>query len=107
MTHLPDPKESPVFRSFFPEPKLFFSSAGIWLLVGLYLGGGVQANAIVKQWPIAAHVSSLTRRLSRFLANGAVRTAVWYAPVARQLLSGTGGPPLTLIMDATKVSAGR
>jgi len=24
-----------VFRSFFPEPKLFFSSAGIWLLVGL------------------------------------------------------------------------
>lgn len=24
-----------MFRSFFPEPKLFFSSAGIWLLVGL------------------------------------------------------------------------
>ena len=36
-----------MFRSFFPEPKLFFSSAGIWLLVGLLvwftIGGPIKS----------------------------------------------------------------
>lgn len=78
----------------------------IWLLIGLYLGGRVQASAIVKHWPIAVKVSSLTRRLSRFLDNGAVQPVVWYRPVARQVLARGGRQPLALILDATKVSAG-
>jgi hypothetical protein len=78
----------------------------IWLLVGLYLGGAVQAGVIVKHWPLAAKLTSLTRRLSRFLANPAVQTDGWYEPVARQLLARGGPTPLTLILDATKVSAG-
>ena len=36
-----------MFRSFFPEPKLFFSSAGVWLLVGLLvwftIGGPIKS----------------------------------------------------------------
>jgi hypothetical protein len=77
-----------------------------WLVIGLYLGGQVQASAIVKHWPLAAKVCSLTRRLSRFLANSAVQTDVWYGPVARQLLARGGPQPVTLMVDATKVSAG-
>lgn len=79
----------------------------IWLMVGLYLGGRVQASAIVKHWALPAKVTSLTRRLSRFLDNGAVRPAVWYRPVARQLLARAAGQSLTLIVDATRVSARR
>ena len=48
MTAVPVAQESPaVFRSFFPEPKLFFSSAGVWLLVGLIvwftIGGPIRS----------------------------------------------------------------
>lgn len=79
----------------------------IWLIVGLYLGGQVQASAIVKHWAIGAKAVSLTRRLSRFLDNGAVRPAVWYRPVARQLLTRWNGQRVTVIIDATRVSARR
>lgn len=78
----------------------------IWLLVGLYLGGRVQLSAIVNRWPIAVQTSSLIRRLSRFLDNGAVRPAVWFRPVARQLLARAAQQTLTLIVDASKVGAG-
>jgi hypothetical protein len=79
----------------------------IWLIIGLYLGGRVQASAIVKHWPVPAQVASLTRRLSRFLDNAAVRPAVWYRPVARRLLARWAGQTLTLIIDATRISARR
>lgn len=78
-----------------------------WLIVGLYLGGRVQASAIVKRWPSRAKTTSLTRRLSRFLDNGAVRPAVWYRPVARHLLAKWRGQTVTLIVDATKIGARR
>ena len=55
----------------------------IWLIVGLYLSQRVQTSMIVKRWPIAVKVSSLTRRLSRFLDNGAIRPAVWFRPPIR------------------------
>src|SRR4029079_18344094 len=77
-----------------------------WLIVGLYLGQKVQTSAIVKRWPLAVKVSSLTRRLSRFLDNGAMRPAIWFRPVARQLLARAAQQRVTLIVDASKVSAG-
>jgi len=78
----------------------------IWLIVGLYLGQGVQAGRIVAHWPLAAKATSLTRRLSRFLDNGAIRPAIWYRPVARHLLERWAGGTITLIIDATQVGAG-
>ncbi|MGP1684937.1 MAG: IS4 family transposase [Giesbergeria sp.] len=78
----------------------------LWLIVGLYLGGKVQTSAIVKGWPIAAQVASLTRRLRRFLANPAIQPKVLYKPVARRLLARASQSTLTLIIDATKVGAG-
>lgn len=77
-----------------------------WLIVGLYLSQKVQMNAIVKRWPIAVKTTSLTRRLSRFLDNRTIRPAVWFRPVARQLLARAAQQQLTLIVDASKVSAG-
>jgi hypothetical protein len=77
-----------------------------WLIVGLYLSGKVQTSAIVQKWPIAVQVSSLTRRLSRFLDNGAVRPAIVMRPVARRLLARAAQQPLTMIVDASKIGAG-
>jgi Transposase DDE domain len=77
-----------------------------WLIVGLCLARKVQASAIVKQWPLTAKVTSLTRRLSRFLDNPAVQVSVWYRPVARRLLERWAGQTATLIIDATRVGAG-
>jgi len=77
-----------------------------WLIVGLYLGGKVQTSRIVQSWPMVVQVSSLTRRLSRFLDNAAVRPAVWFRPVARQLLARAAQHPARLIIDASKVGAG-
>jgi hypothetical protein len=77
-----------------------------WLIVGLYVSGKVQLSAIVQRWPMAVQVSSLTRRLSRFLDNPAVQPAVWFRPVARQLLARAAQHPLTLIVDASKIGAG-
>ena len=77
-----------------------------WLIVGLYLSGKVQTSAIVQKWPIAVQVSSLTRRLSRFLDNGAVRPAIVMRPVARRLLARAAQHPLTIIVDASKIGAG-
>jgi hypothetical protein len=78
----------------------------IWLICGLYLGGRVQLSAIVNRWPMSVKSASLTRRLSRFLDNGAVRPAVWFRPVARRLLARVVQKPMTLIVDASKVGAG-
>ena len=77
-----------------------------WLIVGLYLSGKVQTSAIVQKWPIAVKVASLTRRLSRFLDNGAVRPAIMMRPVARRLLARAAQHRLTLIVDASKIGAG-
>jgi hypothetical protein len=72
----------------------------------LYLGGRVQLSAIVNRWPLAVKSASLTRRLRRFLDNGAVRPAIWFRPVGRQLLARALHQPVTLIVDASKVGAG-
>jgi hypothetical protein len=77
-----------------------------WLIVGLYLSQKVHTSAIVKRWPLAVKMTSLTRRLSRFLDNRAIRPAVWFRPVARQLLARAAQQQLTLIVDASKVGAG-
>lgn len=78
----------------------------IWLIVGLYLGGRVQLSAIVNRWPQRVQSASLNRRLRRFLDNPAVRPAVRYRRVARQLLAPAAYRPLTLVVDASKVGAG-
>ena len=78
----------------------------LWLLVGLYLARSVYASAIVRKWPVAAKVVSMTRRLSRFLDNPAVEVRTWYRTTAQQVLGLWAGSRLTLIVDASKVGFG-
>ena len=96
-----------VLAQWLPDIRYTRRANLIWLIVGLYLSEKVQMSAIVKKWPIAVKVDSLTRRLSRFLDNPAIRPAVWYRPVARQLLARSVGQTVTLIMDGTKIAAGK
>lgn len=77
-----------------------------WLIVGLYLARSVYASAIVKKWPFPVQVPSLTRRLSRFLANPQVSVRLWYRATAEQIVARWRGGQLTLIVDASKVGFG-
>jgi hypothetical protein len=73
------------------------------LIVGLYHAGHIHASRIVRKWPIQAKLVSLTRRLSRFLDNRAVRVRTWYEPVARAWLAACAGGEVRLILDGSKV----
>ena len=73
------------------------------LVTGLYRARQVYASAIVRQWSSRAKQPSLTRRLSRFLANSAVHVRDWYAPIARQWLKAYAGQEVHLIVDGSKV----
>ncbi len=76
------------------------------LIVGLYHGGRVYASAIVRTWESRAKQTSLTRRLSRFLANPAIHVRDWYTPIARQWLAAYAGQAVHLILDGSKVGFG-
>lgn len=88
--------------------------AGAWqvhnltlLVVGLYLGRHVYLSRIVAKWPVRAKLVSLTRRLSRFLDNGAVVVRDWYEAIARQWLAAAGAAgEIHLIIDGSKVGFG-
>lgn len=74
------------------------------LIVGLFHARRIHASAIVRKWPLHAKVVSLTRRLSRFLANPGVDVRAWYRPVAQQVLAGlAAGGEIRLILDGSKV----
>lgn len=77
----------------------------VWLMVGIYQSKSVHLSNIASKIPGRAKELSIVRRLSRFLANPAVRVREWYAPVARNLLQSmalTVGE-IRLIADGTKV----
>jgi hypothetical protein len=73
------------------------------VIIGLYQARQVYASAIVRHWPSRAKQTSLTRRVSRFLANPAARVREWYAPIAQQWLLAYAGREVHLIVDGSKV----
>lgn len=76
------------------------------LVVGLYHAGNVHLSAIVRKWPLAAKKLSLTRRLTRFLANPAIDVRAWYRPVAERLVAPFAEAEVRLIIDGSKVGFG-
>jgi hypothetical protein len=56
----------------------------VWLMVGIYESRSVHLSKIAGKIPGRAKQVSLTRRLSRFLDNPAIRVREWYGPIARQ-----------------------
>ena len=79
-----------------------------WLLVGIWLSKSVHLSKVALKIPGKANTLSITRRLSRFLNNPAVRVREWYGAIARDVLQATAGTvgEIRLIADGTKVGFG-
>lgn len=74
-----------------------------WLLAGIYASKSVQLSRVASQLPGQALLRSATRRLERFVDNGAIRVREWYEPIARELLERMAGHEYRLIVDGSKV----
>ena len=58
----------------------------VWLMMGIYQSRSVSLSRIAGKIPGTAKLLSTTRRLSRLLANPAIRVRAWYEPIAREWL---------------------
>jgi len=76
-----------------------------WLMAGIFRSRSVHLSRIANEIPGQAKEQSLVRRLSRFLANPAVRVREWYRPIARMQLEAMAQTvgEVRLIVDGTKV----
>ncbi len=79
----------------------------VWLLVGIHQSRSVCLSRIAGKIPGTAKLTSITRRLSRFLDNAALQVRDWYEPIARQWIEAraASGHQIHLIVDGTKVAA--
>ena len=79
-----------------------------WLMVGIYLSRSVHLSKIALKIPGRAKVPSITRRLTRFLDNPAIRVREWFEPIARAILQTAASTvgEIRLIADGTKVGFG-
>jgi len=77
----------------------------VWLLTGIFQSRSVTLSRIAGKIPGSAQLVSLTRRLSRLLANPAIVVREWYEPIARQWISAQAhtGQQIRLIVDGSKV----
>ncbi len=79
-----------------------------WLIVGIFQSRSVSLSRIAGRIPGPAKLLSTTRRLSRLLANPAIRVREWYKPIAIQWLEAQFHhiDEIHFIEDATKVGFG-
>jgi len=92
-------------RQLWPEERITRLRLMAWFLAGIFLSRSVQLHRVAGKIPGSAKQVSVTRRLSRFLDNPAVRVRLWYEPVARSLLrylADTLGE-IRLIADGTRI----
>ena len=80
----------------------------VWLMIGIYESRSVYLSRIAGKIPGPAKLVSLTRRLSRFLDNPAIRVREWYKPTASRWLQTQWQHlgEIRLIVDGTKVGFG-
>ena len=80
----------------------------VWLVVGIYQSRSVHLSKVAGKIPGLANLVSITRRLSRFLDNPAVRVREWYEPIARRWLQAQWRwvNEIRLIVDGTKIGFG-
>ena len=80
----------------------------VWLIVGIYQSRSVHLSKVAGKIPGLANLVSITRRLSRFLDNPAIRVREWYEPIARQWIQAQWRclKEIRLIVDGTKVGFG-
>ncbi len=77
----------------------------VWLIVGIYQSRSVNLSRVAGKIPGKAKLVSVTRRLSRLLANPAIVAREWYEPIAREWLESQAknGQQIRLIVDGSKV----
>lgn len=90
-------------RQWLPQERITRLRNMALLLLGLQLSGAIHLPLIVRKWPIAGKVPSLTNRLRRFLNNPHVAVRDWYHPLAQQLVNAFAGQEIRLVIDCTKV----
>ncbi len=79
-----------------------------WLITGIYASQSVHLSKIGNKMPGQAKLGSHIQRLSRFLANKAVRVRDWYRPIAELLIARVvdAGQEVRLVVDGSKVGFG-
>jgi len=77
----------------------------VWLLVGIFQSRSVCLSRIAGKIPGTAQLVSVTRRLSRLLANPAIVVREWYEPIAKAWITSQAGQgqQIRLIVDGSKV----
>jgi hypothetical protein len=80
----------------------------VWMMVGMMMSRSVHLSHIARKIPSVGQQTSIVKRLSRLLQNGALRVREWYSPVASALLGDVvaSGAVVRLIIDGTKVGGG-
>lgn len=93
------------FLELQPEERITRVRNFVWLMIGIYESRSVNLSKIAGKLPGQAKRVSVTRRLSRFLDNPAVRVRGWYEPLARNWLQAQHNSlkEIRLIVDGTKV----
>ena len=91
-----------------PEQRITQIRSFVWLIVGIYQSRSVNLSRIAGKVPGPAKLLSTTRRLSRLLANPAIRVREWYEPIAREWLERQwhNAGEIHLIVDGTKIGFG-
>jgi hypothetical protein len=79
-----------------------------WMMVGMLMSRSVHMSHMARKIPSVAQQTSIVKKLSRLLQNGALRVREWYSPVATELLQEVvaSGQVVRLIIDGTKVGGG-
>ncbi len=77
----------------------------VWLMLGIYLSRSVHLSRVAGKIPSSSKLLSITRRLSRFLADPSVKVRQWYQPVALEWLHAQlfNLGEIRLVVDGTKV----
>lgn len=92
-------------RELRPDQRITQIRGFVWLIVGIYQSRSVNLSRVAGKIPGQAKLVSVTRRLSRLLANPAIVVREWYEPIAQQWLESQAeqGQQIRLIVDGSKV----
>jgi hypothetical protein len=95
-------------RQLRPDERVTRIRTFVWLMVGIFHSRSVQLSQVASKIPGRAVLVSMTRRLSRWLDNPAVRVREWYVPIARELLQAMAASTgeVRLIADGSRVGFG-
>jgi hypothetical protein len=93
-------------EEIYPEERITRKRNMAYLLVGLQQSRSVHLSKIAEKIPGKAFLPSITRRISRFLNNPAVRVRDWYRPIATMIINRIACGEIHLLVDGSKVGFG-